>query len=387
MVQSQSAKTGEDEPARAEVRSERPGADILKLILSGRLVSSTVGLLWTAGDRLLEGGTYSHLVVDASEVEYCDGAGIAFLVDLARKARVREKEAEIIGLRGEFQGLLAQFDPARFTLPEAVGAEPLHVVEQVGQHGVALNRALKEMISFTGEVSLAFLWAVGHPRSVRWKDVFLYMEKIGVDAVPIVGLVSFLVGLILAFQATIPMRMFGAEVFVGLLVAVAVVRELGPLMTAIVLAGRTGSALAAELGTMKINEELDALNTMGLDPVRFLVVTRVMATVIVMPFLTMFANVLGVIGGAVVFRSLGFSLVTYWDQVQSVVSLTALFGGLAKVVVFAVLVAAIGCLRGLQTGTGASAVGDSTTRAVVSGIVLIVAADGLFGVLYYVLGI
>jgi phospholipid/cholesterol/gamma-HCH transport system permease protein len=165
------------------------------------------------------------------------------------------------------------------------------------------------------------------------------------------------------------------------------VRELGPLMTAIVLAGRSGSAFAAEIGTMKVNEEIDALTTMGLDPVRFLVVPRVLAAVFMTPLLTVYANLVGIIGGAIVLVSLGFPLVAYFNQVLSAINYVDFLGGIVKAFVFGVLIAGIGCLRGLQTGTGASAVGDSTTRAVVSGIVFIVATDGLFSVVYFYLGI
>jgi phospholipid/cholesterol/gamma-HCH transport system permease protein len=185
----------------------------------------------------------------------------------------------------------------------------------------------------------------------------------------------------------VPMHQFGAEIYVADLVALSMLRELGPLMTAIILAGRSGSAFAAELGTMKVNEEINALTTMGLDPVRFLVVTRVLAAVMMMPLLTVFSNLMGLVGGAVVFLSFDFPLVTYVQQVRGAVDLGDLLGGLAKAFVFGILVAAIGCLRGLQTKTGASAVGLSTTRAVVSGIVLIVLADGVFSVVFYYLGI
>ena len=185
-------------------------------------------------------------------------------------------------------------------------------------------------------------------------------------------------GLIMAFQAAIPLRQFGAELFVANLIGLSMLRELGPLMTAIILAGRSGSAFAAELGTMKVREEIDALKTMGLDPVRFLVVSRVVAAVFMTPLLTIFADLLGLIGGSVVMLSLGFPLITYFHQVQYAVTYGSLVGGLVKAFVFGILVAGIGCLRGLQTQTGATAVGESTTRAVVSGIILITITDGIF---------
>jgi len=183
------------------------------------------------------------------------------------------------------------------------------------------------------------------------------------------------------------MKRFGADIFVANLVALTIFRELGPLLTAILLAGRTGSAFAAELGTMKINEEVDALTTMGLQPVRFLVVTRVVATVAVTPLLTIFANIFGLVGGAVVMLYMGFPLVAYVNQVNMAAKSGDFLGGIFKALVFGLLVAAVGCLRGLETRTGASGVGASTTNAVVSGIVLIILVDGLFAVVYFTLGI
>ncbi|MCP4994541.1 MAG: ABC transporter permease, partial [Gammaproteobacteria bacterium] len=167
-------------------------------------------------------------------------------------------------------------------------------------------------------------------RRIRWKEAFLIAETGGVNALPIIALISFLIGLIMAFQAAIPMRQFGAEIFVADLIALSTLRELGPLMTAIVMAGRTSSAFAAELGTMKVNEEIDAMSTMGLDPVRFLVVTRVIAILIMMPLLTIFANLLGIMGGSVVLLSLGYPLVTYVDRIIISASYVDLLGGLFK---------------------------------------------------------
>jgi phospholipid/cholesterol/gamma-HCH transport system permease protein len=202
-----------------------------------------------------------------------------------------------------------------------------------------------------------------------------------------VALIAFLMGLIMAFQAASPLRQFGAELFIANLIGLSVLRELGPLMTAIVVAGRSGSAFAAELGTMKVREEIDALKTMGLDPVRFLIVPRVVAAVCMTPLLTIFADLVGLMGGSVVMLSLGFPLITYFHQVQYAVSYGSLVGGLVKAFVFGILVAGIGCLRGLQARTGATAVGESTTSAVVSGIILIAITDGIFSVIYYYLGV
>ena len=198
---------------------------------------------------------------------------------------------------------------------------------------------------------------------------------------------GFLIGLILAFQSAAQLKMVGAEVFVSDLVAVSVVRELGPLMTAILIAGRSGSAFAAELGTMKVNEEIDALTTMGLAPVRFLVVPRVIAGVLVTPLLTLYFDFLALAGGALVVASFGYPLITFSHHVRNALTVTMFVSGFAKTFVFGLLIAGTGCQRGLETGTGAVAVGISTTRSVVSGILLTILADGVFAVAYYSMGI
>jgi len=215
--------------------------------------------------------------------------------------------------------------------------------------------------------------------------MWVIAQKAGVNALVVAGMVSFLTGVIMAFQASVPLRQFGVDIFVVNLVALALLRELGPIMTAVVFAGRSGSAFAAEIGTMKVNEELNALETMGLDPMRFLVVPRVLAGLIVTPILTIYANLLGVAGGFFVMMLQGFPFAALWNQLLSAVTIHDVLTGFIKSFVFGVLVAGIGCLRGLQTGTGAEAVGVSTTRAVVSGIFMIVVVDAIFAVVFYVI--
>jgi len=365
---------------------ERAGAR--HIALSGRLDAATTGTIWRRALALVEQAQTAEVVLDASGIEYCDGSGIGLLFELERRRRARGGALEVRGLRPEFQELLDAWAPED---TGALIAEPAsrstNIAEEVGRAFVQILTDLSSLVSFVGELWVALLKAAAHPRLIRWKDALHVAETAGVNALPIVALISFLMGLIMAFQAALPLGQFGAEIFVANLVGLAMMRELGPLMTAILLAGRSGSAFAAELGTMKVREEIDALKTMGLDPVRFLVVPRVIAALFMTPLLTVFSNLLGLAGGAVVFVSLGFPLVTFFKQVQWQVVYGDLLGGLVKSFVFSILVAAIGCLRGLETKIGASAVGESTTRAVVSGIILIVITDGIFSVVYYYLGI
>jgi phospholipid/cholesterol/gamma-HCH transport system permease protein len=367
----------------AQVTEQR----VLVLTIKGRLDSMTTGHAWRMAMKALKQASPKRVLVDATAVDYCDGAGIGLLVALRGQQKRRGGDFEVRGLQTEFQDLLSLFDPAVVDGFESVLPRPPGLVEEIGRQTLGVLEDIYTIIVFVGELGAALVGVARHPRRVRWKDILLVAERAGVNALPIVTLISFLVGLIMAFQAAIPMRQFGAEIFVADLIAISMVRELGPLITAILLAGRSGSSFAAELGTMKVNEELDALTTMGLDPVRFLVVTRVIAAVAMTPLLTLFSNLIGVIGGSLVLISLGYPLVTYMNRVFASLDTGDLLGGLFKSLIFGILIAGIGCLRGIQTKGGASAVGESTTRAVVSGLVLIVIADGILSAVYYYLGI
>ncbi len=362
-------------------------ADGRELRLSGRLDAYSIAGVWGQARAAVAQATDRKVVVDASRVDYCDGGGIAMLVDLLRQERSAQATVTIRGLRPEFQTLLNQFDPVALRAPHAEHEERLHAVQEIGRAALITWGDIKTQVAFVGETSSALWFALCNPRSVRWKDVWYTCEQVGVNALPIVALISFLLGIILAFQSAVPMRQFGAELFVADLVALSLLRELGPLMTAILLAGRSGAAFAAEIGTMKVNEELNALTTMGLDPVRFLVVTRILAAVLMVPLLTLFANLVGILGGALTMISFNIPVLTFLREVDSLVDVKDLMAGMAKTPVFAVLIAGIGCLRGLQTQTGASAVGISATRAVVSGIILLVVVDGIYAFIYYLMDI
>jgi phospholipid/cholesterol/gamma-HCH transport system permease protein len=359
-----------------------PSSDgALILSINGSLDTTSTGQAWRRALQLITEHQPKGLIVDASHLTYCDGAGAALLLELRRRQESRRQPYEIQSLDPAYQALLDLYGRWDAQRPEPL-APADSPVEQIGRATVAVWRDVVVLIAFVGQLSSALASAAR-----RWKDALLTAELAGVNALPIIMLLGFLLGLIMAFQSAIPMRQFGADIYVANLIGLSMLRELGPLLTAIILAGRSGSAFAAELGTMKVSEEIDALTTMGLEPVRFLVVPRVIAAVAMTPLLSVFAGLLGLIGGAVVMLSLGFPLVTYIIQVKSAVTVGDLIGGLSKSFVFGIVVAAIGCLRGLQTKSGAGAVGESTTRAVVSGLVLITIVDGIFAVVFYCLGI
>ena len=373
--------------ATAALEAGPPESDAAVLRLSGRLDAYSVAPLWSAALAALSARASVPVIIDAAGVEYCDGAGVALLVDLLRRPRSAGAAVSLRNLQSPFDRLFRQFDPNGFAPqpPPAREHEPLP--ERVGEVGAVVLREGYERIAFVGESAAGVAEALAQPHRIRWRDALVIGQRVGADAVPIVVLIGFLIGVILAFQTAVALREFGADIFVANAVALAVLRELGPLMTAIILAGRSGSAFAAEIGTMKVNEEIDALVTMGLSPVRFLVVPRLLAGFLLCPLLTAIADLFGLFGGAVVMRSFGIPIVTYFQQVQSIATQGDLFGGLLKAFAFGLLVAGVGCLQGLKTGEGASAVGQSTTHAVVGGIILVVAADSVFAVVFNILGI
>ena len=355
------------------------------LALSGRLDADTIPDLWRTALQAVNDAGVRPVVVDAAGVDYCDGAGIALLVDLLRQPRPAPVAVE--NLQPKFTALLRQFDPQ--LLDHDLDPEPPRrpALEEVGRNTEVLLRDMRQQVEFLGASVAALASAIRHPSTIRWRDVAMVCERVGADALPIVALISFLLGVILAFQSAVPMKRYGAEVFVADLIGLGMVRELGTLITAILLAGRTGAAFAAELGTMRVNQEIDALTTMGLDPVRFLVTTRVIAAVMMTPLLSLFAMLVGMLGGAFTMLSYGIPFVTFVKEVDGIVNVQDFMAGWIKSFVFALAIAGIGCLRGLQTAAGASAVGESATRAVVSGLVLIVIIDGVFAIIYFMLDI
>jgi phospholipid/cholesterol/gamma-HCH transport system permease protein len=245
---------------------------------------------------------------------------------------------------------------------------------------------VKGLITFTGHLAADLFWSLRNPSQVRWGDFVNAAVQAGIAALPIVGLVSFLIGIILSFQAAIGMQQFGATSFVGPLAALGIVREMGPLITAILLAGRSSAAFAAEIGTMTVNSEVDALVTGGLSPIRFLVVPRVLAGILVMPILTLYADIVSILASMFTMLAYGIPFINFYNGMIAAVSLEDILSGLVKATLFGVVVSAVGCLRGMQTGTGAAAVGISATRAVVSSIVMIVLVDGIFAVISYKTG-
>ncbi len=356
------------------------------IVLSGRLDAAGAARIWEKTVAAARKGA-SGVVVDASNVSYCSGPGVGLLLEIELIAQKNGVSFDLTGLKPEFMRLLELHDPERFKEPEIAPPVKSHLPVEVGRETVKILGDIRNLIAFVGEFAAAMAAAVRRPSGVRWRDAFVVAENVGVNAFPIIVMIGFLAGLIMAFQSAVPLRQFGADIYVANLLGISVTREIAPLITAAILTGRSGSAFAAEIGTMTVNEEINALVTMGLDPIRFLVVTRVLGAMIVTPILSVFFTLFSLVGGAVVMRAFGYPLVTYINQLAGSMTVGDTIGGLFKCVVLGVLVCGVGCMRGLQTKGGPSAVGDATTSAVVSGIILIAVMDGLFAVTFYALGI
>jgi phospholipid/cholesterol/gamma-HCH transport system permease protein len=326
-----------------------------------------------------------RLSVDLAGVDYLDSAGALALIELENIAKSLTIPFELLNVSGTNHGLLGLIDR------EALQRPPLRpesirpaVVEKLGEVARSQYRDFLEIMSFVGQLVVALAYSLAHPRSVRWEDVKFYMKRAGADGLPIVALISLLLGLIMAFMSSLQLKQFGATIYVANLVTLAMVRELGPIMTAILVAGRSGSAFAAEIGTMVVNDEVNALVTMGFDPIRFLAVPKVLAVMVVVPILTVYADLFAILGGLIVgVTGLDLTAFTYIQQTKSSIRVFDFATSLIKAVVFALLIAGIGCQRGFKVKGGAEGVGTSTTSAVVSAIFLIILADSAFAIMLH----
>jgi len=342
----------------------------------------------TLVERELETGRARSVAFDAGKLGSWDSSVLIFLVQLSELCRQRQIPMDRAGLPAGVQKLLALAE----AVPERKGARreliEASVLERIGSTAIRAAGSLTEMLSFLGEMTISSVRLFGMKARYRASDLFLLIQQCGAQALPIVTLISFLVGVILAFVGAVQLKQFGAQIYVADLVGIAMMREMGAMMTGIIMAGRTGAAFAAQLGTMKVTQEVDALTTAGFSPLEFLVLPRVIALILMMPLLCLYADFVGVLGGAVIgVGMLDLSWTTYFQETVNAITLTDILGGVFKSSIYGVLIALSGCLRGLQCANSSSAVGDAATSAVVTGIVAIVVACGSFAVIFYILGI
>jgi phospholipid/cholesterol/gamma-HCH transport system permease protein len=329
-----------------------------------------------------------QLVFSTAELGRWDSLLMTQLIRLIDYGKKQGIQVDIATLPEGIQGLLSLV----YAVPERAGARRQAVqapwLEIIGKGGLRIYKDSQALVTFIGETALS-VYALMHGKArFRWIDLWRYIQDCGPSALPIVTLISLLVGLILAFVGAVQLALFGAQIYIADLVGLGMTREMGGLMAAIIMSGRTGAAYAAQLGTMQVNSEIDALKTMGFEPMEFLVLPRILALILIMPLLCLYADLMGIIGGALVTVSFfDVSLVQYLDRTANAIHIPDFTIGIVKCAVFGVLIALSGCMRGMQCGRSASAVGDAATSAVVTGIVFIVIADSLMTVMCNRLGI
>src|SRR5579883_138425 len=352
------------------------GPEGARIVLSGRLDAADAAQIWRPALAAARSSRGARLVIDLAAVTTFDMTGAALVV--AMEAAHGDAPAVLEGVPARVASLIGHARAA--AAPVAPSRAP---AGRFRWRDLLLGfRSAGNGLAFLGEVLLALLALPARRRILRRGEFLRHAEQAGVRALPLVIGLGFLMGLILAFQSAVPMRKFGAVLYVANLVSVSLFRELGPLLTAVLLSGRTASAFAAEIGTMKVNQEIDALVSMGLDPVTMLILPRMAAALLVTPFLAVTLEIAGLIGMAVVMRGFGFAIGVVEYQVQYWTTTSDFVGGLVKAAIFGAVIAEIGCRAGLNTGVGPRAVGQSATAAVVGGIVATIVLDGVFAAFY-----
>jgi phospholipid/cholesterol/gamma-HCH transport system permease protein len=373
-----------DHDGSSSFRIEPPTSDpaSAELRLHGNLVFTDAAVIWKElrahVDTVARGGT---LNLQMSEVQRVDGGIMALLAHLRAELQQRGVKSEFLGATAAIQEIIHLYR-GDVIVGRRKRRKPVGTLDQLGRATLAIFAEVQSVLAFFGEMVIAAVRVLRAPRSANWRDLTPTMERTGADAVPIVLLINFLVGLVMALQASGQIKQFGANIFVADLIGISMTRELGPLMTAIVISGRSGAAFAAELGSMKVNEEIDALRTMGFGPMRFLVMPRTLALMLVMPILTLLADIVGILGGLVIsLSSLDLTVTVYFTEIQKAVKLWDVFSGLLKGVVFGLAISLISCQQGLATTGGAEGVGRRTTSAVVTTLFTLILIDATFTVL------
>ncbi|HEU4404709.1 MAG TPA: MlaE family lipid ABC transporter permease subunit [Polyangiaceae bacterium] len=370
---------------RLKARVERAGRTVT-VSLEGRYTFDDAPALWSRLRRIVWLGRRGRAVrFDLSGLESLDGGTAALLAHADSELRQRRVETSFEGASERVERLLGLYREDRVTHPRQK-ARPPSAIEELGRATAAFFAGAKDVFGFFGEMVLSTLGLLKEPRTGNWADVPRLAERAGADAVPVVALINFLVGFVMAYQSAAPLRQYGANLFVADLVALSVTKELGPLMTAILLCGRSGAAFAAELGTMRVSEELDALRTMGFGPVRFLVLPRAAALMLAAPALTLVADAAGIAGGLFVgVTSLDLSAGAYLRETRAAISSWSVFSGLLKSVAFALAVTLIACQQGFAASGGAEGVGRRTTSSVVASLFALIVIDAAFTVAFQAL--
>lgn len=374
--------------ATAELDVQRAG-DSLVLQLAGEWkFGAAIPDFSQVESQFGEGKPPSKLAFESSKVTGWDTALMTFLQKVGDLAKLTKTDIDLSGLPNGAEGLLklATAVPKK----EGTGRDQKRegFFTQVGNATIAFGKELSETIEFIGECTLSLFRFFKGKARFRWTDLWVIVQQTGAEALPIVLLINFLVGVILAFVGAVQLQKFGADIYVADLVGLAMVREMGAIMTGIIMCGRTGAAFAASLGSMKVSEEIDALKTLGLSPMDFLVLPRMLALCIMMPMLVLFADFIGILGGMIIGTSmLDVTVSQFVNRTIGAIDLANFSTGIIKAIVIGFIVAGAGCMRGMQCGSSSAAVGQATTSAVVTGITLIIVADAVFAVLFNILGL
>jgi phospholipid/cholesterol/gamma-HCH transport system permease protein len=323
-----------------------------------------------------------ELALDASAVTAMDTAGAWLMLRTVRTWEAGGARVAVQGLRPEFDALF-KLVAARTETAGTVEQSPPGLLARVGRN--VLDGALGTfgLVAFVGEAGVTLGRALISPRRIRWRPILYNVQTAGFEALPITGLLSFLMGIVIAYQGAEQLQRVGANIYIVDLVGLSMVRELSPLITAIIVAGRSGSAYAAQIGTMKVTEEIDALRTIGVTPFDLLVIPKLLALLIALPLLTVYTNIMGLLGGMVMARTLlDVGFVTFLDRLEEAVSMTSYLVGVGKAPVFATIIALVGCYQGFQVTGSAQSVGRQTTVSVVQSIFLVIVADALFSIVF-----
>jgi phospholipid/cholesterol/gamma-HCH transport system permease protein len=370
------------EPIEARATTQTEGT-VLVISLEGRWSLESKTPRWGS---LLGPQNPSAVSLRASGVSQWDTSLVVFLGEALRSCSESAVPCDVSLLPEKMRDLARQFEGSMKTCGH--GDHSRSFVVEVGLATRSVMDNARDLLQFVGEFWIDTTRLIRGRAGLRWNDCLNEMQRCGAMALPIVSLISFLVGVTLAYSGAIVLKRFGGEIWVADLIGVAMTREMGALMAAITLSGRTGAAFAAEIGSMKANEEIDALSTLGISPVRFLVIPRVLALGLMMPLLAMYANCLGILGGmAVSYATLDIPPTAYWVEMLTIVDTPDFVVGITKSVVFGLIVGLSGCLRGLQADRTASGVGKAATSAVVTAILLIIVADAIFAILFHAIGL
>lgn len=363
-------------------------ADHCQIRIRGSLRLAEAAPLWTELRRLETGASRGQtLDFEMSAVERVDGGAMALLACVRAELQRRGVRSEFVAADARVQQIIHLYGGDN-AVARLRPRRPLGTLDQLGRSTIAILLELQLVLAFLGQMLVSGAALLRSPRSANWRELPSTMERSGADAVPIVVAINFLVGLAMAFQAAAQLKRYGANILVADLIGISVCRELGPLMTAIVVCGRSGAAFAAELGFMKVNEEIDALRTMGLEPMRYLVLPRTLALVVVVPLLALLADVAGMAGGLVVgVANLDLTVRAYLNQTARVVTLWDVSSGILKSMVFAMAIALIACQQGLATSGGAEGVGRRTTSSVVATLFALILTDAVITVFFRVAGL